>query len=182
MKGTMKESIHRDLVCRRTRGPRTLEVLAREGGEIIEGYFENDVGARHPIIGGVPRLLRHYMLAEIPRDYPELFRRHGKHFQLIGRAAAAVSRSSTPWRCDRRLCRPGSAQRASPSKIGATSCSPSLRRSLQTACSSCSAAPRLRVALGREGRGRVERQFSWDHIGGKLADLYQGIVDARERA
>ena len=78
----MKESIQRKLVCPGCYGSLQLEVLRREGTEIIEGILDCSCGAQYPIIGGVPRMLPAALLRDLAVDYPRFYAEHGTRLAL----------------------------------------------------------------------------------------------------
>lgn len=73
----MKATLVQHLVCPACQSSLLLEVVRRDGAEIIEGYLRCECGIDYPIIGGVPRMLPPALLPTLQQDYPEFFRAEG---------------------------------------------------------------------------------------------------------
>ena len=78
----MRRSALTRLVCPACRAGLTLEVLTSAADEVMEGMLACRCGARYPIIGGVPRMLRPELLTTLVEDYPAFFRAHGARMDL----------------------------------------------------------------------------------------------------
>jgi glycosyltransferase involved in cell wall biosynthesis len=55
---------------------------------------------------------------------------------------------------------------------------PALGHALRTLLS---LSPESRRAVGQSGRDHILRHFTWDRVGGRLADAYDAVLEARAR-